>query len=93
MVNVGDAVGSGLVASLSRPGGNVTGLTIVAPELSAKRLELLKEAIPRISRVAILWDGTPTGLSPRRAVEDAARSLGLRLQLLEVRGPQDFRVP
>ncbi|MGH2652593.1 MAG: ABC transporter substrate-binding protein, partial [Actinomycetota bacterium] len=91
MVNVGDPVRAGLVASLSRPGGNVTGLTIVAPELVAKRLELLKEAVPKISRVAILWDAAATtGADLLRDQDNAARALGLRLQVLEIRGPEDF---
>lgn len=55
-VALSDPVGSGLVASLARPGGNVTGTTMIAPELSGKRLQLLKEAVPRISRVAVLWN-------------------------------------
>lgn len=90
MVNVADPVRVGLIASLSRPGGNVTGLTIVAPELNVKRLELLKEAIPRISRVAVLWDSAGASYDPFETLEAAARSLGLRLQPIEVRGPKDF---
>ena len=90
MVNVGDPVRAGLIASLSRPGGNVTGLTIVASELSVKRLQLLKEALPKISRVAVLWDSAGASLDPDGTLNAAARSLGLRLQPLEVRGPKDF---
>ena len=56
MTSSGDAVLAGLVASLAQPGGNVTGLTILAPELEGKRMELLKEAVPRLSRVAVLWN-------------------------------------
>src|ERR1700756_5665168 len=69
-----DIVGAGIVASLSRPGTNTTGLTIMAPELSAKRLEVLQEMVPRMSRVAALWDPT-TGASQVETTERAARSL------------------
>jgi putative tryptophan/tyrosine transport system substrate-binding protein len=79
-----DILGAGLVASLSRPDGNTTGLTIMAPELSAKRLEVLQEMVPGMSRVAALWDPT-TGASQVTLTEDAAKSLNLNLQVLEVR--------
>ena len=79
-----DIVGAGLVASLAHPGANITGFTILAPELSAKRLELLKELVPGISRVAALWDPT-TGKAQVAETEKAARSLNLNLQILEVR--------
>ena len=79
-----DILGAGLIASLSRPGGNTTGLTILSPELSVKRLELLKEVVPRLSRVSALWDPT-TGTSQVAMTEEAARSLNLKLQVLEVR--------
>jgi len=79
-----DIVGAGLVTSLSRPGGNITGFTLLAPELSAKRLELLKEFVPGISRVAALWDPT-TGKAQVTNSETAARSLNLKLQILEAR--------
>jgi putative ABC transport system substrate-binding protein len=78
-----DILGAGIVTSLSRPGGNTTGLTILAPELSAKRLELLKEIVPGLSRIAALWDPT-TGMSQVLMTEEAARSLNLKLQVLEV---------
>ncbi len=94
MTVVGDPVGTGLISSLARPGGNITGVTNIAAELSSKRLELLKEALPRVSRVAVLWDSTgpapPTDPFGRRATEEAARSLRLTLQTLAVRGPNDF---
>jgi putative ABC transport system substrate-binding protein len=83
-----DIVGAGLVASLSRPNGNITGFTILSPELSAKRLELLRELVPGISRVATLWDPT-TGNSQVTISESAARSLNLKLQILEVRNRDD----
>ena len=86
-----DPVESGFVASLARPGGNVTGLSLQSQELSGKRLELLKEAIPKLSRVAVLWNASnPSHTLLRRETEAAARALGLRLQLLEVRGPTEF---
>jgi putative ABC transport system substrate-binding protein len=79
-----DIVGAGLVASLAHPGANITGFTILAPELSAKRLELLREFVPGMSRVAALWDPT-TGKAQVTESEKAARSLNLNLQILEVR--------
>ncbi|MGH7322270.1 MAG: ABC transporter substrate-binding protein, partial [Candidatus Rokuibacteriota bacterium] len=86
-----DPVSAGLVASLARPGGNVTGMTVLSPELSRKRLQLLKEALPRASRVAILSNpaylGTLLDLSETRS---AAQELGLTLQNVEVRSPADL---
>ena len=79
-----DIVGAGLVTNLARPGANITGLTILAPELSEKRLELLKEFVPGISRVAALWDPT-TGKAQVTKSEITANSLNLNLQVLEVR--------
>ena len=79
MVVSGDPVLDGTVASFARPGGNITGLTIFSPELSGKRLELLKEAVPSISRVAVLWTEAARG-GPARKEVDAAASV-LRLQL------------
>jgi putative ABC transport system substrate-binding protein len=91
MTTVGDPVATGMVASLARPGGNITGLTIVAPQLSAERLKLLKEAVPKISHVAVLWDSSNAheviGFSE---AEDAAQALGVRLLSLEVRSPAEF---
>jgi putative ABC transport system substrate-binding protein len=85
-----DILGAGLIASLSRPGGNTTGLTILSPELSAKRLEVLRELFPgRISRVAALWDPT-TGTSQVTLTESAAQSLDIKLQILEVRRGDDL---
>lgn len=83
-----DILGAGLVASLSHPGGNTTGLTIMAPELSAKRLEVLREMVPGMARVAALWDPT-TGASQVGLTERAAKSLSLDLQVLEVRRRED----
>ncbi len=91
MTGTADPVGSGLVASLARPGGNVTGLSTLAPEIVGKQLELLKEIVPRVSRVAVLWNPTnqshPLVLGGAKV---AARSLGVQLQLLEARGPDEF---
>src|SRR5215472_11731432 len=86
-----DPVATGIVASLARPGGNLTGLTLFAPELTGKRLELLKEAAPRITRLAFLWN--PSGLSDPillKEAEAASRALGLQIQSLEVRSVNDF---
>jgi len=91
MANHGDPVGSGLVASLARPGGNVTGLSLLVPEIVGKQLELLKEIVPRISRVAVLGNpSNQTHLLSLGEAKVAARSLGVQLQILEARGPDDF---
>jgi len=92
--NVGDPVESGLVTNLARPGGNVTGLSSLGPELVGKRLELLKQAVPAVDQFAVLW--LPGALGERTdkemlaGVELAARSLGVRLQFFEARGPDEF---
>ena len=86
-----DPLGSGLVASLARPGGNVTGLTIMASDLVGKQFEVLKEVVPKVSRVALLWNPANPGSAPQlRAAEVAARALGVRLQTLEARVPQEI---
>ncbi len=85
-----DLVGAGLVASFARPGGNTTGVSILASELNVKRLELLKESLPGVSRIAALWD-PGSGTFHLKGLEAAARSLGVELQILEVRRPEDFR--
>jgi putative ABC transport system substrate-binding protein len=91
MAIAGDPVGSGHVASLGRPGGNITGLTNLAPELGGKRLELFKEVISGLSRVAILADPTNPIFSLQvKEVESAGQALKLQLQFLEVREPNDF---
>ena len=91
-IAVSDPVGQGLVASLARPGGNVTGLATLFPELAAKRLELLKEALPGVSRVAVLWNAAnPGNVIIWEGVKVAARTLGVTLQSREVRGPDDFK--
>jgi ABC-type uncharacterized transport system substrate-binding protein len=91
MMQVGDPVGSGFVASLARPGGNITGLSSLAPELSGKRLELLKEILPKLSRVAVFGSSTsPDNAQSLREVDLAAAALKVKLQYLEVR---DDRYP
>jgi putative ABC transport system substrate-binding protein len=90
----GDPVTSGLVTSLARPGGNVTGVSILGPELVGKCLEQLKQAVPGVSRVAVLWQ--PGALDERtekdrlKEAEVAARALGVRLHFVEARGPADL---
>ena len=86
-----DPVGSGFVASLARPGGNITGLSNYAPELSGKRLELLKEIVPKISRAAVLGNLTlPANAQALREVKLAAAAFGVQLQYSDVRDPKDI---
>ena len=86
-----DPVGNGLVASLARPGGNITGLSVLSPELSGKRLELLKEIVPKLSRVAVLGSSTlPGNAQTLRETELAAGALGVKVQNIDVLSPQDI---
>src|ERR1043166_27838 len=86
-----DPVGNGFVANLARPGGNITGLSTLSPELNGKRLELLKEIIPKISRVAVLGTSTtPSNAQSLRETELAAGVLAVKVQYLDVRGPKDI---
>jgi len=86
-----DPVGNGFVASLARPGGNITGLSNLSPELSGKQLELLKEIVPRLSRVAALEMSTrPGNAQALKEMELAAKALGVKLQLLDVLSPKDI---
>jgi ABC-type uncharacterized transport system substrate-binding protein len=86
-----DPVGTGLVASLARPGGNITGLTTLSPELNGKRLELLKETVPKLARVGVIWNLTnPDKALEFEQIEVTARQMKLQLQSLEVRGLDDF---
>jgi putative ABC transport system substrate-binding protein len=88
---VSDPVGSGLVASLAHPGGNITGLSTMATELSAKRLQLLKEAIPRLARVAVLWNpDTPTYIKAIEDLKAVAPSLSIELSFVSVRTPEEI---
>ncbi len=91
MTTVEDPVAQGFVASLARPGGNITGLTNLAPELSGKRLELLKETISKVSRVAVLWDpSTPGSAVTFKETQVVAPAVSVQLQSLEVRSSNDF---
>jgi putative ABC transport system substrate-binding protein len=86
-----DPVGNGFVASLARPGGNITGLSTLSPELSGKQLELLKEVVPRLSRVAVLGSSTtPGNAQALKETELAAGALAVQLQNLDVRDPKDI---
>jgi putative ABC transport system substrate-binding protein len=91
MVTSTDPVGTGFAPSLARPGGNVTGLSTLSPEIGGKRLELLREAVPGLSRVAFLWNPDVRGnLLDYKETEAAARSLRLQLQSIEVSRAEDF---
>ena len=86
-----DPVRAGLVVSLARPGGNITGLTTLAPDLSAKRVQLLKEMMPRLSRLAVLWNSAnPANAAAWRETQEAARTLGVQLQSRQVEDAKDF---
>ena len=91
MLSVGDPVASGFVASVARPGGNITGLANIASELVGKQLQLLREVVPTFSLVAVLWNpANPSNASQLREAETAARALGVRVQPLEAQGPSDI---
>ena len=88
MTLIADPVATGLVANVARPAGNITGLSTMAPDLMGKQLELLREVLPKASRVAVLWNpANPSNALQLREAQDAARALGVRLQPLEVRDP------
>jgi putative ABC transport system substrate-binding protein len=91
MPSMGDPLGTGLVASLARPGGNITGLSGIQPELVGKQLEFLKAVLPTVSRVAVLWNpANPVAALHVRAADVAAQALGVQLHLVEARGPDAF---
>jgi putative tryptophan/tyrosine transport system substrate-binding protein len=91
MTGAGDPLGTGLVDSLARPGGNVTGMSLMVPELGGKRLELLKELLPRLARVAVLWNAAnPYSALVFKQVQAAGTILGIEVQSLEARQPDDF---
>jgi putative ABC transport system substrate-binding protein len=92
MSGSGDPVATGLVASLAKPGGNVTGLSALSPELTTKQLELLKEIVPRVGRVAVLFDpGNPVNIPAWKEIEHIAPFFGIQLLPIEVRGPEDYK--
>ena len=91
MAASGDPLGSGLVASLARPGGNVTGMSLMVPDLGGKRLELLKELLPRLARLAVLWDAAnPFPAIVFKETQAAGHALAIEVQSLEVRAVDDF---
>jgi putative ABC transport system substrate-binding protein len=91
VMGAGDPVATGLVASFARPGGNITGVSALEAELSGKRLELLKEAFPKLARVAVLWNSADFGMTLKfREIELAAKALRVAVQASAVRDPKDF---
>jgi putative tryptophan/tyrosine transport system substrate-binding protein len=91
MIGIGDPVGAGLVTSLARPGGNITGNTILGPEVSGKRLELIKEVIPSVARVAFLWNPNNTSHPAQLAeLHTAARTFGMQLIPVAARSPEEL---
>ncbi len=91
MVAVGDPVGTDIVASLGRPGGNITGLTSIAPEMEGKRLELLREVVPKLAHIAVLWNpDNPFHAGSLTETQAAAQVLGIKVQLLGVRVAEEF---
>jgi putative tryptophan/tyrosine transport system substrate-binding protein len=91
-LSAGDAVATGLIASLARPGGNVTGMSDEVVQLSAKRMEILKEAAPKATRIAVVWNRDDAGMTLRyRGIEKSARTLNVEVQPLGVREPGDFQ--
>jgi len=91
VMGAGDPVGTGLVKSLARPGGNVTGVTEISTELSAKRLQLLKEAVPALARVAVLWNAADRAMTLRyREIAAVAETMHVEIRPLGVREPEDF---
>ena len=86
-----DPVGSGFVASLARPGGNITGLSTLSPEISGKQLELLKEIVPKLGRVAVIGTSTREGTAQSlKELEPAAGAFGVKLQYLDIQNPTDI---
>jgi putative ABC transport system substrate-binding protein len=91
MFAVGDAIGQGFVSSMARPGGNITGLGALSVELTGKRLELLKQMVPRVGRVAVLWSPTnPAGILGFKEAELSARQLGVTVLSYPVRAPEEL---
>jgi putative tryptophan/tyrosine transport system substrate-binding protein len=93
VASAGDLEGTGLVASLARPGGNVTGLQILSPTLMSKRVELLKELLPQLTRLAIILPITPAAIiTPRyiQVIEQAGHTLGIQVRRIEIRSAEEF---
>jgi putative ABC transport system substrate-binding protein len=91
MAGAGDALGTELVASLARPGGNVTGMSMMVTEIAGKRLQMLQELLPRIAKVAVLWNAAnPYPAHVFKETQDAGQTLGIEVQSWEVRGPDDL---
>jgi putative ABC transport system substrate-binding protein len=91
MTAAGDPLGSGLIASLANPSGNVTGLSLMVPDIAGKRFQLLNELLPRLGRVAVLWNAAnPYPAIVFKETQAAGRRLGIEVQSLEVRSPNDF---
>ena len=91
MIAVGDPVGTGLIASFAHPGGNLTGLSSISPELDGKRLELLREVVPKISHVAVLWNPTsPLQVVAERETQAAAHAMGIKVLSLGVQAQEQF---
>ena len=88
--SAGDLVGDGLVASLAKPGGNITGSTVISPDVSGKRLKLLKEVLPKAARDTVLFYGSESDLDEVRQTEIAARHLGVKVQPVKARNPNEF---
>ncbi len=91
MAMVADPVRSGIIASLARPGGNITGLTTIMPELTGKQLELLREIVPKLSRVVIMVHPGVTRSLFVKDAQEAGQSLGVQIQLLLIKGPEEFK--
>jgi putative ABC transport system substrate-binding protein len=91
MIAVGDPVGTGLITSLAHPGGNITGVSSISPELDGKRLELLREVIPKISHIAVLWNPvSPLQVVAERETQDAAQKLGMKMLSLGVKAAEEL---
>jgi putative ABC transport system substrate-binding protein len=91
MIAVGDPVGTGIIASLAHPGGNITGLTSISPELDGKRLELLREVVPKISHVAVLWNPTsPLQVVAEKETQSAAHAMGMKVLSLGVQAQEQL---
>ena len=91
VASAGDLIGEGIVTSLARPGGNITGLTAISPDLSGKRLAILNESIPKATRIAVIWHRNPNDEREVKQTEMAAQTMRLQLQSLPVQSPDEFQ--